>query len=126
MTEDVAAADATMDGYLSGCRCESCIQALLDWRPVSDSATHGTLNGYRRHGCRCAPCSEANRDGARRAYAKNPDKAKARMARYRAANRDSDNERVRAYRAANRDAINARRRERRAQRNKTFINHQEN
>jgi len=53
----------TAGGYSAGCRCEGCVDAkkgyVVGWRArkVGDEIPHGTLNGFKNYGCRCAECS---------------------------------------------------------------------
>ena len=65
--------------YNQGCRCLRCTKAntkrardrrarlrasrvVVDGRPVSAFAEHGTLNGYGNWQCRCRPCTKAHTD----------------------------------------------------------------
>ena len=48
---------------------------------------HGTVGGYGNHGCRCGPCTEANRESMRRyrlAHPEQVDKSRARAQEKRA------------------------------------------
>lgn len=65
---------------------------------------HGTVSGYRRHGCRCEACREAKGEYNRRYYAENREAFNEHKRRYRAENREAVRERKRRYRAENLEA----------------------
>lgn len=68
---------------------------------MTTSSWHGTLNGYRRHECRCDVCRAAVAT-ARAAYrATNRERERAVRAAYRAANRERIAAYKRTWRAAN-------------------------
>ncbi|WP_205474225.1 hypothetical protein [Nocardioides sp. SYSU D00038] len=77
------------------CRVASCSGEHAD-----DEVWHGTLNGYKKHACRCYECKFAKRDE----YEKYREADLERSARYRAENADAirvyNRERYERYRAS--------------------------
>lgn len=43
-------------------------QKAVNFTKTGKPTTHGTTNTYKRHGCRCEPCTEAHRENKREWY----------------------------------------------------------